>query len=188
MCSFSEVFLIKKNNYATGSLPLTKRLPDRWIELQFMHLTAIEQGLLNGAAWILVLEDDALPEKFAFDQINQIIKKLKCENTWINLNTGAGLTWTVSDPIPDENGIFIVKPSATRCSVAYLISHDLGAKIMNSVKHEGVPNWLPIDVYFQVLLRKFRSKSYWQEPASFAQGSETGQYRSHLEEQRKLNS
>jgi hypothetical protein len=184
---FLRSFLSGKNTYTTGSLPVAKRLPERWIELQFMHLTAIKRALSSKADWILVLEDDALPIGSAFDQISKIINKLELKNTWVNLNSGAGLTWTVSDPIPDENGVFIVNPAATRCAVAYLISNDLGQKIIDSANNEGVPNWLPIDVYFQVLLRKFKSKSYWQEPASFAQGSETGEYTSHLEQERKLN-
>jgi hypothetical protein len=184
---FLRSFLNGNNTYTTGSLPAAKRLPERWIELQFMHLTAIKQALLSKADWILVLEDDALPIDSAFDQISKIINKLELKNTWVNLNSGAGLTWTVSDPIPDENGIFIVNPAATRCAVAYLISNDLGQKIIDSANNEGVPNWLPIDVYYQVLLRKFKSKSYWQEPASFDQGSETGDYKSNLEEHRKLD-
>lgn len=185
---FIRSFINSKNSYTTGSLPPAKKLPTRWIELQNMHLTAINKGLLNKSDWILVLEDDALPNNFTFNSINKVVKELRCTNTWVNLNSGAGLTWTSSDPIPDKNGIFRVKPAATRCAVAYLISNDLGKMIINSAKVDGVPNWLPIDVYFQVLLRKFKSKSYWQEPASFEQGSETGEYKSNLEEQRKLDS
>jgi hypothetical protein len=184
---FLRSFINSKNNYTTGSLPPIKKLPARWIELQCMHLTAINRGLLQASDWILILEDDALPKHFAFDSINKIINEIQCKNTWVNLNSGAGLTWTSSDPIPDKNGIFRVRPAATRCSVAYLISNDLGRMVINSAKNDGIPNWLPVDFYFQVLLRKFKSKSYWQEPASFEQGSETGEYTSHLEQERKQN-
>jgi hypothetical protein len=77
--------------------------------------------------------------------------------------------------------LFEVKPAATRCAVAYLISRDLGKKFVKSAIEDGIPNWLPVDVYFQVLLRKFNAKSFWIEPELFRQGSETGDFRSGFE-------
>jgi len=181
-------YISKNQKITTGSLPSQSKLPTKWFELSCMHLSAIKNGILSGSDWILVLEDDALPTRTAFRLISEIVKKSYNRKTWINLNSGAGLKWTLSDPIPDENGLFLVKPSSTRCSVAYLISKDLGIKIIESAECDGLPDWLPIDVYFQVMLRKFSAKAYWQEPPSFAQGSETGEYKSQLEGHRKISS
>jgi hypothetical protein len=177
---FLRSYLSKNNTFTTGSLPNRSELSNAWIELQKMHLTALKIGTLAEKNWLLVLEDDAVPEKNAFQKIEKLIEKIEPKNTWINLNSGAKLVRTKSEKI-DENGLFEVKPAATRCAVAYLISNDLATKFVNSAIEEGIPNWLPIDFYFQVLLRKFKGKSFWIDPVLFDQGSESGDFKSGFE-------
>lgn len=181
---FIRSFFSKNKKLITGSLPSDSVLDTKWLELQRMHITALELGSHSNFDWILVLEDDAIPQINAFDIANKIAESRAPMNTWINLNSGANLTRTVSDPKPDENRLFKVKPSATKCAVAYLISKDLALKIVGLAKSEGIPNWLPIDVYFQYCLRKFKSISFWQEPPTFLQGSETGEFASGFEDLR----
>lgn len=178
---FVRSFFSKSNSYSTGSLPSVIRLKESQIELQKMHLTAISKGVKDRANWVLVLEDDAVPSSKAFENILFIIKSLPARNTWISLSSGAGLQRTDSEKIINETGLFRVRPAATRCSVAYLVSLDLAQKVLNSAREDGIPNWLPIDFYYQVLLRKFKSKAYWTDPAVFEQGSETGQFISGFE-------
>jgi hypothetical protein len=97
------------------------------------------------------------------------------------LNSGAGLNRTSSEKKLNTLDLFRVKPASTRCAVAYLVSKDLAKKMVDSGLKDGIPDWLPIDFYYQVLLRKFKSKSYWADPAVFEQGSENGRYLSNLE-------
>jgi hypothetical protein len=174
-------YLSKNNTFSSGSLPNKNSMSSSQLEVQKMHLTALTLGLQQQKNWILVLEDDAVPLEKAFLKIDQIIKTRAPINTWISLNSGAGLGRTKSENRIDEHGLFEVKPAATRCTVAYLISKDLATKFVNSAIEEGIPNWLPIDFYYQVLLRKFRGKSFWIDPVLFDQGSESGKFKSGLE-------
>lgn len=171
-------YLSSNKNLILGSMPDSKPLRSQWIELQKMHVTALLNGSQSEFDWIMILEDDAIPNDSALQITDRIIANKVPKNTWINLNSGANLLWTKSDPIPDANGLYRVKPASTRCSVAYLISKDLALKIVADALSNGIPNWLPIDVYFQYCLRKFKSISYWQDPPTFLQGSETGEFSS----------
>jgi hypothetical protein len=163
---FKDTFLLEE-----------RELEIAWLEVQRMHLSALQRGLEEGKDWILVLEDDAVAHPKAEMQINEIVNKVPALNTWINLNSGALLARTSSEKV-DSLGLFRVKPSATRCAVAYLISRDLALKFVDDATKLGVPNYLPIDFYFQVLLRKYKAQSYWVEPELFLQGSEIGSYQS----------
>jgi hypothetical protein len=53
--------------------------------------------------------------------------------------------------------------------------------MMKLIDDNGVPDWLPIDLIYQALLRKTKATSYWQDPPSFIQGSEDGSYKSTFE-------
>ncbi len=175
----------KNNTYTTGSLPKKTPLPKSWQEVQCMHITALKKGIISKSKWILILEDDAVPNRGAFKLIADLTKNINSFNTWINFNSGAGLLRTKSDREPDLYGLFKVKPSSTRCAVAYLVSRDLAIKMSEVIDDYGVPNWLPIDLIYQALLRKCKATAYWQDPPSFIQGSESGDYRSTFEVMRK---
>ena len=181
---FLRSYFSKNNKFSTGSLPSRDKLSPKWLELQRMHLTALKLGIIQNRDWILVLEDDAIPIENAFSILHNISHDMHAKNCWINLSSGAGLKRTSSDLSPDKNGLFRVKPATTRCAVAYLVSKDLAEKIVSSAIDIGVPDWLPIDFYFQILLRKFKATSYWQEPVTFIQGSESGEYLSGFNEYR----
>jgi hypothetical protein len=179
---FFRSFIGRKNNtYTTGSLPPKTQLPISWQEVQCMHVTALKKGIASESKWILILEDDAVPTKEAFDLIEDFTKNINTLNTWVNLNSGAGLMRTKSDSEPDMYGLFKVKPASTRCAVAYMVSRDLGLKMNDIIDKHGVPNWLPIDLIYQALLRKCKATAYWQDPPIFIQGSENGSYKSTFE-------
>jgi hypothetical protein len=182
---FLRSYISHKNNLlTTGSLPIKKSLPKPQLEVQRMHMTALKRGIETNSRWILILEDDAIPAEGAFDLVNKIIDDFKAVNTWINLNSGAGLKRTKSDPTPDSFGLFQVTPAATRCVTACLISRDLALKILKLVDKHGLPEWLPIDFILQAALRKTKARAFWQEPVCFLQGSEEGHYKSSLEGKR----
>ena len=174
----------KNNLLTTGSLPIKKALPEPQLEVQRMHLTALKRGIETNSKWILILEDDAIPTDSAFELVMKITEDFKPVNTWINLNSGAGLKWTTSDPTPDSFGLFQVVPAATRCVTACLISRDLAIKISELVDKYGLPEWLPIDFILQAALRRTKARAFWQEPVIFIQGSEEGHYKSSLEGKR----
>jgi len=179
---FYRSFIGKRNNtYTTGSLPPRVALPVSWQEVQFMHITALRKGIATKSKWILVLEDDAIPIHGTFNSIYEMANKLNLPNTWINLNSGAGLLKTKSDSEPDSYGLFKVKPASTRCAVAYMVSRDLALKMNQIIEMYGIPNWLPIDFIYQALLRKCKATAYWQDPPIFTQGSENGIYQSTFE-------
>jgi hypothetical protein len=179
-----SLLAFSKNSFTTGSLPERIKLPAYQLEIQRMHLTALKKGVKTGTKWILILEDDAIPTSNVKIALEIIVNKYTTSRTWINLNSGANLTRTKSDPLPDENGIFRVKPASTRCTVAYLVSKGLAEKILDTVTKNGVPVWLPIDFVYQAALRKTKARAYWQEPVSFLQGSEEGFYTSNLDGRR----
>ena len=183
---FFRSFIGKKNNsYTTGSLPPRVALPTSWQEVQHMHLAALRRGIASNSRWILILEDDAVPTNGAINLTIDIAKRLNKLNTWINLNSGAGLIRTKSDLVTDEYGLFKIKPASTRCAVAYMVSRDLAIKMLRLIDMNGVPDWLPIDLVYQALLRKTKATSYWQDPPSFIQGSENGNYISTFEVSRE---
>jgi hypothetical protein len=182
---FLRSFISHKNNLlTTGSLPIKKSLPEPQLEVQRMHMTALKRGIETNSKWILILEDDAIPAEGAFDLVYKITKNIKPTNIWVNLNSGAGLKRTKSDPIPDTFGLFQVSPAATRCVTACLISRDLAIRILELVDQNGLPEWLPIDFILLAALRKTKARAFWQEPVSFLQGSEEGHYKSSLEGKR----
>lgn len=179
-----DILGIKRGKLSKKWAPSPRnKLSVAWLEVQRMHLTAIDHAIAENNNWILVLEDDSIIKAEAFSKIERIIQSTKAQNTWINLNSGAGLKPSPSDR-PNKNGVFRVRPPATRCAVAYLISRDVGVNFVNEAKTKGIPNWLPIDFYFQVLLRKYKVRSYWTEPSLIDQGSETGNYESGFENYR----
>ncbi len=178
---FLRSFISHRNNQlTTGSLPRQKTLPESQLEVQRMHITALKRGIETNSKWILILEDDAIPTEGAFELVKKISESIKPTNIWINLNSGAGLKRTTSDPIPDSFGLFQVTPAATRCVTACLISRDLAIKILELIDKHGLPEWLPIDLILQAALRKTKARAFWQEPVSFIQGSEEGHYKSSL--------
>jgi hypothetical protein len=182
---FVRSYISHRNNLlTTGSLPIKRALPEPQLEVQRMHITAIKRGIETNSKWILILEDDAIPTDGAFDVVDKITEAVKPINTWINLNSGAGLKRTKSDPIPDSFGLFQVVPAATRCVTACLISRDLAIKIIELVDKYGLPEWVPIDFILQAVLRKTKARAFWQEPVGFLQGSEEGHYKSSLEGKR----
>ena len=166
---------------ATGSIPKFSIMSKNQLELSAMHLQAIRAGLNSNKEWILVLEDDAILNRDFEKEIMSILTKYKHKKRiFINLNSGAGMSRTSSDPKPDEHGIYRVSPIGVRCTTAYLINRETAECLDLLFAEYGIQDWLPIDVHIQIALQKIRAKSYWQDPPLFSQGSEDGSYKSNL--------
>jgi len=172
-------------NFRLGSLPDVHKLSAAILELNEMHVTALRRARSNNYPWVLVLEDDAIPQENWLSRVIEIVEyDWPNKPIWINLNSGANLTRTSSDKKLEDLDLFRVKPPTTRCSTAYLVNMAYIKGFTNLVDSYGLPAWLPIDVIFQVANRKLSSKSYWAEPEIFTQGSESGKYSSNLAKHR----
>jgi hypothetical protein len=166
--------------YSYGSLPPFKKLPDEILELNAMHIYAAFLFLQSDKEWGLFFEDDAIIEPDFFNRIEDLANLNFSKPVWINLNDGAGLSRTNSDPRPDKNGLFRVIPPSTRCATAYMINRSYVKRLKDLILVHGLSDWLPIDVFYQIANRKLRATAFWSEPPIVIQGSESGVYKSNL--------
>ena len=168
-----------------GSLPSITRLPDKILEVSAMHVKAVRKFLISKKEWGLFLEDDSIFDSQSLLIVNEIANRRERKPCWINLNDGAGLGKTKSDPKSDDLGFFRVKPPSTRCASAYIINRSYALRFEELVKTYGLPGWLPIDCIYHVANRRMSALSYWSEKSIFIQGSESGAYCSNLEQVRR---
>lgn len=168
------------DNVAFGSLPTFRKLPAQILEVSAMHLLATSNFLKSKSEWGVFLEDDAIPCYSSFETIEKIAQRRSRKPIWINLNSGAGLKRTNSDPQPDKEGLFRVKPPATRCATAYMVNKEYVKILTKLITEQGFPDWLPIDIIYQVANRRMKAISFWSDPPLFSQGSEDGSYESAL--------
>jgi hypothetical protein len=175
------LLLPNKKYILFGSIPNFVRMADSQLELILMHIKAIKAGYDSNSPWILILEDDArISEKVKVD-IESICKMYQKEKTiLINLNSGANMHHTRSDPKPDQFGIYRVRPIGVRCTTSYLINRETAKKLLSLFEYHKPQDWLPIDVQIQIAVQKLKGKTYWQDPPIFIQGSEDGTYLSNL--------
>jgi hypothetical protein len=175
------LILRKYRHVMTGSIPPFSKLMKGQLELSAMHVAAIQAGYESKMPWILVLEDDArISSKLNLD-IESVCKMYqKKRKVFINLNSGAGMLHTKSDPKPNELGIYRVRPIGVRCTTSYLINRFTAGKLLDLFRAEKLQDWLPIDIQMQIALQKIKAKTYWQDPPMFTQGSEDGTYSSNL--------
>ena len=151
------------------------------LELTFMHIACLRKASSADNDWILVLEDDAIfDSKTIINLLNQTSNLNDAKPAWYNISSGANLVRTKSDPKPDHLGFYRVKPFGTRCSSGYLINKKFINRALGLIDNHGVPDWTAIDIIYQILQRRMRTKVYWQEPALVEQGSETGQFQSNF--------
>ena len=169
-----------------GSLPSMNRLPNRILEVNAMHVHALLLFLQADHEWGLFLEDDSVFSSEALQQVSIISQDKRKQAIWINLNDGAELKRTSSDKLTDKYGLFRVKPPTTRCASAYMINRKYAERLKDLIIVHGLPDWLPIDVMFQVANRRIGAEAYWSDPAKFIQGSESGIYSSNLKNLREI--
>ena len=170
-----------KRHILYGSIPEFIRLPNNQLELIKMHVKALKSGCESNLPWILVLEDDAVISDTTKIDIKAVCKSFrKNETVFINLNSGANMIHTKSDPKPNIFGIYRVRPIAVRCTTSYLINRNTAERLLNLFETHGLQDWLPVDVQMQIAIQRLRGKTYWQDPPMFIQGSEDGTYSSNL--------
>ncbi len=180
---FCSKYIKRAESSLLGALPPQIDSHTKFQELKLMHFTALHKGVLSGKDWIVVLEDDAvLTEKFR-DSLN-FLQTLNTKDThWINFNDGKGpnLFKTKSDPKGDALGFYKLSIGSTRCGVAYAVNVKYAIQILGKLKTYGVPDWIPIDLIFDAILKDSNASCYWQDPASVLQGSSNGVYQSNYQ-------
>jgi hypothetical protein len=165
----------------TGSIPKFQKLANNQLELAAMHLAAIRAGYDSKSDWILVLEDDARISHETSLDVDAVCKTYnKDKLIFVNLNSGAGMVRTKSDPKPNDLGIYRVRPIGVRCTTSYLINRNTAQKLLSLFDNEHLQDWLPIDYQIQIAVQKIKAKTFWQDPPMFIQGSEDGSYASNL--------
>jgi hypothetical protein len=172
--SFLSGFLKKK---LLSSLPPRQRLKDNWLELQRMHFAALQVCISEDREWALFLEDDAMPESVLFwDSVHYITRTKSDKPTWVAFNAGGNLIRTKSDPQPGYLGFFDVKPASNRSTVSFLVNRSMLNQMWKTIEKDGFPNWLPIDLGYQILVKKLKCRTIWQEPASVLEGSSANHF------------
>lgn len=176
----SSLFLPRGIQYLTDN-PSPKQQEQSILELSFMHFECLNQAKVRNQEWAIVLEDDAIVN---IQELNRLIENLdyleKRRPAWYNISSGAGLTRTHSDPIPDDLGFYRIRPYGTRCASGYLINKKFISKTVELYAKYGIPKWTAIDVVYQIIQRRLGSVVYWQDPSIITQGSETGVYQSNF--------
>ena len=178
---FASLFGKRFKKITYGSLPNDARLPQNILELNVMHLHSVLLFIQEKKEWGLFLEDDSLFSQEGLKQVSLISNEKKLKPIWINLNDGAGLIRTSSEKRINEAGLFRVKPPTTRCASAYMINREYALRFKHLIMTHGIPDWLPIDILYQVANRKLHVESYWSDSIRFIQGSSSGIYASSLE-------
>ena len=163
-----------------SAIQLREKLPLGVLDNLKQHLVALERASKSDKPFTLILEDDALPRTEALKEIEDFLTTTKSKNLILFCGDGAGLKRTKSDEPGDKYGIFPTKTFCTRTAVATLYSKDVILAVHQVINEYGVPDWMPIDYLLQVAARKTRVKTFWQEPAWFGQGSESGEFKSSL--------
>ena len=144
------------------------------------HLHAIHKGSTSSKPFVLILEDDAVPNEYAWNEIEKYLNSSSQNRLFAFVGSGANLTRTSSDRHVDSFGFFSTGTYCSRTAVATLYSKDVLVRAQCLVSRYGVPDWMPIDYLIQALARRMRIKTIWQEPPWFEQGSENGLFRSSL--------
>lgn len=156
------------------------RLQEGILDNLKQHMYAISLAASSNKPFVLILEDDAVPNQGIWIEIERYLNTAVDKRLLAFAGSGANLTRTTSDKHIDRYGFFSTGTYCSRTAVATLYSQDVLRQAQYLISKYGIPDWMPIDYLIQCLARKMRIKSLWQEPPWFQQGSETGFFKSSL--------
>jgi hypothetical protein len=160
----------------TGDYLTWKKLPEGQLENLKQHISAMRWLLDSNSDFGLVLEDDALPTKEAWNCLDRLLSKRLPKFYVAFIGSGANLNNTKKRR--DELNFYRMNTFSSRTAVATLYSKSALLRFLDLIDNYGIPDSVPIDVLIQVFLRKVRFRPFWQDPPSFVQGSESGTYES----------
>jgi len=170
----------RKEDLVASQIQNRARLKPGILDNLKQHLHAIHEGSTSSKPFVLILEDDAVPNEYAWNEIEKYLNSSSQNRLFAFVGSGANLTRTSSDRHIDSFGFFSTGTYCSRTAVATLYSRDVLVLAQSLVSRYGVPDWMPIDYLIQALARRMRIKTIWQEPPWFEQGSESGLFKSSL--------
>lgn len=130
------------------------RLSPAVISLLLKHCYIIEEIVRNQYESALVLEDDAVLSNSFTNRFNDY--KSQLPEGWDFLWVG-----TCCDiHAPYQKGINVYEGDGSRCTHCYLISLRCAEKIHDDMRSID----MPIDWYFNALIKKHSLNNYWAEP------------------------
>ena len=170
----------RRENLVASQIQNRTRLQRGILENLQQHIHAMGRGATSDKPFILILEDDAVPNVNVWNEIEEYLISSSKKRLFAFVGSGAELTRTSSDKHIDRFGFYSTGTFCSRTAVATLYSRDVLQGAHHLISKYGVPDWMPIDYLLQALARKMRIRTLWQDPPWFAQGSENGLFKSSL--------
>jgi glycosyl transferase family 25 len=155
-------------------------LSDSEISL-FLHHTECFKKIIEDETndFALILEDDALFNNSFYETLKKYI--LHLPNDWDMFFIGDGAGLHVPNNILQKNKkCNIFRGYSSRCTDSYLISKNCALKFMNIINNENFSCNLPIDHWFNLIMKAENLKVLWAEPTIVTQGTENGIFKSSL--------
>lgn len=165
----------------------TARYSNSILELTQMHIYALRMAQIKNSPWSLILEDDVIPN---YD-IQHVVSRINKLTILFPIQDPTIIFLNDSDLMPiynnnnQEDGVYLVKPGASRNSCAYLLNIGCLNLILKKISaFENMINF-PSDDLLQLLISKYKIKTYWLNCPLFRQGSETREFNSNLASNRE---
>lgn len=135
------------------------------------HIETYERIVEAGAAWTLILEDDALLAPEFGRLFDEYFERVPEDADLIFIGSCCGLRIEHVEP-----GLHFYRKDhpATKCGDSYLITARAAEIVLRTI----VPFVLPIDWELNYHLKRHDLVVYWLEPPLVRQGSEIGAYES----------
>lgn len=157
------------------------------------HLYAYKQIIKSPYKYNLILEDDAILNKYFNNFLNYALKRLP--DSYDMLFIGNAFNMHIPKHIIRKTPLqFIYRKSiyktrwggdgGTRCADSYFVSKKCSEKIINYIniyKNTNTKIDKAVDIWLNDIMRKLYLKVYWMEPTIVSQGTMTGKYKkSHV--------
>ena len=157
------------------------------------HLYAYKQIITSPYKYNLILEDDAILNKYFNNFLNYALKRLP--DSYDMLFIGNAFNMHIPKHIIRKTPLqFIYRKSiyktrwggdgGTRCADSYFVSKKCSEKIINYIniyKNTNTKIDKAVDIWLNDIMRKLYLKVYWMEPTIVSQGTMTGKYKkSHV--------
>jgi len=155
-------------------------LHDSEISLFLHHIECYKKIIENDTIdFALIFEDDALFNSSFYETLKKYMIHLP--NDWDMLFIGDGANLHVPDNILKIcKNCNIFRGYSSRCSDSYLISKKCALKFMNIINNKNFSCNLPIDHWFNFIMKAENLKVLWAEPTIVTQGTENGIFKSSL--------
>ena len=139
------------------------------------HIEVFIKEQDNNDDLIIVFEDDAILVDNFKEKLNIYIKELDKINNWDIIFTADCCNLHV----PKCKDELFYSTNKNRGTCMYILNKGVCKKILNIFHIEQKIN-KPIDLWFNIIQKKYNMTYYWSEPTIVQQGSEIGIFKSAL--------